>query len=80
MQSAVAQLVKRKTGDRRVAGSGLTSHCVVSLSKTLYPLLSTGSTKEERKPSQHDSKIVNWHHNKQTNKQRVSIGHSLFLH
>ena len=24
-------------------------HCVVSLSKTLYPLLSTGSTQEDRK-------------------------------
>ena len=25
------------------------SHCVVSLSKTLYPLLNTGSTKEDMK-------------------------------
>ena len=28
----------------------------MSLSKTLYPLLSTGSTKEDRKMSQHDCK------------------------
>ena len=27
-------------------------HCIVSLSKTLYPLLSTGSTQED--PSQHN--------------------------
>ena len=31
-------------------------HCVVFLSKTLYPLLNIGSTKED--PSQHDWKIV----------------------
>ena len=30
--------------------------CVVSLIKTLYPLLSTGSTQED--PSRHDGKIV----------------------
>ena len=30
------------------------SHCVVSLSKTLYSLLGTVSTQEERKSSQHD--------------------------
>ena len=44
-----AQLVERSTGDGRVASSSLTSggHCVVSLSKTLYPLLSTGSTQED---------------------------------
>ena len=30
------------------------SHCVVSLSKTLYLLFSTGSTQEDRKPSRHD--------------------------
>ena len=28
--------------------------CVVSLGKTLYPLLSTGSIQEDRKASQHD--------------------------
>ena len=32
----------------------------VSLSKTLYPLLSTGSTQENRKSSQHDLRIVDW--------------------
>ena len=36
-------------GDQRVASSRLTSHCVVSLIKTLYPLLSTGSTQPGRK-------------------------------
>ena len=46
---AVAQLVEHKNGDRRVAGSSLTAgHSAVSLSKTLYPLLSTGSTQEDR--------------------------------
>ena len=34
------------------------SHCVESLSKTLNPLLSTGSTQED--PSQHDWKTVYW--------------------
>ena len=29
-------------------------HCVVSLRKTLYPLLSTCSTQEDRKLSRHD--------------------------
>ena len=29
-------------------------HCIVSLSETLYPLLSTGLTKEDRNCSQHD--------------------------
>ena len=29
-------------------------HCVVSLSKTLYPLFSTGSTQEDREMSKHD--------------------------
>ena len=32
----------------------LRSHCVVSLSKTLYSLLSTGSSQEDRELSQHD--------------------------
>ena len=36
------------------------SHCVVSLTKTLYLLLSTGSTQEDRKLSWHDWKIVDW--------------------
>ena len=33
-------------------------HCVVSLSKTLYLLLSTGSTQEDKKSSRHVWKIV----------------------
>ena len=36
----------------------LRRHCVVSLSKTLYSLLSTGSTQEYKKMSWHDWKIV----------------------
>ena len=46
----MAQLVEHYTGDRRVANSRLTqSHCVVSFSKTLCPLLSTGLTREDMK-------------------------------
>ena len=33
------------------------SHCVVSFSKTLYPLLSTGSIQEDWELSRHDWKI-----------------------
>ena len=58
----MVQLVERKTGDHRVASLSLChrqwSHCVVSLSKTLYLLLSTGSIQED--PSRHDWKIVDW--------------------
>ena len=42
MQSAVAQVVERLTGDQKVAGLEphcWKSHCVVSLSKTLHLLL-----------------------------------------
>ena len=35
-------------------------HCVVALTKVPYPLLSTGSTQEDRKASRHDWKFVNW--------------------
>ena len=56
------------TQDRGVAGSNLAGkHCVVTFRKTLYPLLSTGSTQED--PSQHDWKNVDWDvkdENKQT--------------
>ena len=43
--SSVAQMVEHWTGDPRIASSRLTgcSHYVVSFSKTLYLLLSTGS-------------------------------------
>ena len=63
----MVQLVKRKTGDRKVASlrliaGGVTLLClrasVMSSSKTLYPLVSTGSTQEDRKSSQHDQKSV----------------------
>ena len=45
----MALLVEDKTRDRRVASSTHRRHCVVSFSKTLYPLLSTRSTEEDRK-------------------------------
>ena len=35
-------------------------HCVVSLSKTLYPLLSTGSTLKDWKSSKYDWNTVDW--------------------
>ena len=41
----------------------------MSLSKTLYPLLSTGSTQED--PSQHDLKIVHSNQTKQNNNKTV---------
>ena len=44
------------------------NRCIVSFSKILYPLLSTGSTQEGRKLSRHDWKIVDCdvkHQNKQ---------------
>ena len=54
LSSAVVECLTR---DRGVAGLSVTvGHCDVSLSKTLYPLLSTGSTKED--PSGHDSKNI----------------------
>ena len=53
MRSAVAQLVERQTWDRRVDKS--TGEV---LSKTLYPMLSPGSTHED--PSQQDCKINDW--------------------
>ena len=43
--------------DLRLKGLKLETHrrqCVVFLSKTLVPLLSTGSTQENRKSSRHD--------------------------
>ena len=47
MWSAAAQLRVRLGIEGLLAGS----QCVVSLSKILYPLLSTGSTQEDRKLS-----------------------------
>ena len=60
----------------RVLNFGLQGHlieshqrqCILSLSKTLYTLLSTGSTQEDRKSSWYDWKIVCINTNKQTNK------------
>ena len=47
------------------------SHCVVSLSKTLYLLLSTGSTQED--PSRHDCKIVDWEIKNQNEQTRSEV-------
>ena len=61
--------------DLRLKGWWLESyqrHSVVFLSKTLNPLLSTGSTKEDRKMSRLDLKSVDWdikHLNKQIDEQ-----------
>ena len=54
------KLVEPWTGNRRVASSRITagSHCVVPLSKTLYPLLSIGSTQEDRKFSDIAEKLL----------------------
>ena len=43
----------------------------MSLSKTLYPLLSTGSTRED--PFQHDWKIVDWDVKNQNNKKKKEL-------
>ena len=45
----MAQLVEHSTGDQRFASSRLTPVGVTAL--CLYPLLSTGSTREDRKLS-----------------------------
>ena len=57
----MAQLVERKTGDRRVASLSFTPGGVsvlCPLSKTLYLLLNTSAPQEDS--SQHDKKIVDW--------------------
>ena len=45
----VAYLVKHKTEDQRAASLRLHmhSHCIMSLSKTHYPLLNTSLTQED---------------------------------
>ena len=51
-------------------------HCVVSLSQTLYPPLSTCSNKEDRKASRHDCKNVDLDlklQHKQTNTKYVLL-------
>ena len=40
------------------------SYCVLSLSKTLFPLLSTGLTQEN--PFRHDGKTIDWNVKNQT--------------
>ena len=54
----MAQLVEHSLGVEGSLAQNSLGHCAVSLSNTLYPLLSTGSTQEDRKMSQHDWKIV----------------------
>ena len=46
------------TGSRDCGVEPHLRHCVVSLSKALHPLLSTGSTQKD--PSRHNRKIVDW--------------------
>ena len=85
MSRALAQMVECWTlyqevvSWRRTAGS----HCVVSLSKTLYPLLSTGSTQEDGISSGHDLILFGWdikHQNKQTNMIGDAVLYSIFRH
>ena len=45
--------------DRLFSSYG-TSHCVLSLSKTLYLQFSTGPTKEDSKSFRHYCKTVDW--------------------
>ena len=51
----------------------LLSHSVVSFSMTLYLLLSSGSTQEDSKSSQHDWNIVNWEVKLQNKQQKHSL-------
>ena len=51
-------VVECLTRDGGVVGSSLTGGTALSLSKTLYPLLSPGSTLED--PSQNDRQTVDW--------------------
>ena len=53
----VAQMGERYTGDRRATSWTLAANRL-TVSKTLYLQLDTGSTQEGRKSSQHDLKIV----------------------
>ena len=54
---------------------------IVSLGKTLYLLLSTGPTQEDRKLSQHDGIIVDWElkHQHKQNKHTWSMGLNLIF-
>ena len=62
-------MVEGLTLDRGVAGSSLTGGgCVVSLSKTFFPLLSTGSTKEDL--SRHDFINFDWDVKNQINNKK----------
>ena len=58
VQSALAQLEDCEIGDQSKGCLFEThrcqSHCVGSLNKTLYPLLCSGKTEENRNLSQHD--------------------------
>ena len=76
----MAQLVEGWTRNRKVASSRLTagSHCVVSLSKAIYLLLNTGSTKEDRKTSGHDLKVVDWDVKHQIKQTKTTISQQCF--
>ena len=47
----------------------------MSVSKTLHPLLSTGSTQEDRKSLQHGRKIVDWEVKQQHKQNSLEITH-----
>ena len=49
----------------------------MSLSKTLYPLLSTALTQED--PSQHDWKIVDWDLKNQNKQTLGNFGHCILF-
>ena len=56
----MAQLVVLDLGLKSCLFETHQRHCVVSLSKTLYPLLGTGSAQEGKKTSRQDQNIVDW--------------------
>ena len=54
------------------------SHCVVFFSKTLYPLLNTGSTQEYM--SLHDFKVVDWDKIKSNKKEKKYVSTISYIH
>ena len=72
--SQAAQWLSGRVVDSRVSGCGSLEpnqrHCVVSLSKTPYSMLNTGSTQED--PFLHKRKNVDWNV-KNNNKQSITL-------
>ena len=76
----VAQLVEHLTKDGRVNSSRHSNRRVtVSLSKTLYLLLSTGSTQEARKYPKMIDKLLTGTLSIQTNKQTNTNSFFLYI-